>query len=79
MNNFMHKFWLIFEPVLSALIVENVGNLIADYLPPFLESIRFTTFTLGSKPFRIETVKTYLNTDPDTVVSAIVLQKTEND
>lgn len=67
MNSFMQKFWLIFEPVLSALVVENLDNYIADYLPPFLDSIRLSTFTLGTKPFRIETVKTYLNTDPDTV------------
>ncbi|CEP18998.1 hypothetical protein [Parasitella parasitica] len=67
MNSFMQKFWLIFEPVLSALVVENLDNYISDYLPPFLDSIRLSTFTLGTKPFRIETVKTYLNTDPDTV------------
>ncbi|KAI7902614.1 C2 domain-containing protein [Cokeromyces recurvatus] len=63
----MQKFWLIFEPVLSALVVENLDNYIADYLPPFLDSIRLSTFTLGTKPFRIESVKTYSNTDPDVV------------
>ncbi|KAI9485598.1 MAG: C2 domain-containing protein [Benjaminiella poitrasii] len=63
----MQKFWLIFEPVLSALVVENLDNYIADYLPPFLDSIRLSTFTLGTKPFRIESVKTYSNTDPDIV------------
>lgn len=69
MNSFISKFWLIFEPVLSALVVENLDNYIADYLPPYLDSIRLTTFTLGSKPFRIEAVKTHLNPEPDTVVS----------
>ncbi|KAI8364384.1 C2 domain-containing protein [Blakeslea trispora] len=67
MNSFVQKFWLIFEPVLSALVVENLDNYISDYLPPFLESVRLTTFTLGTKPFRIETVKTFLNNEPDTV------------
>ncbi|KAI8090290.1 C2 domain-containing protein [Gilbertella persicaria] len=67
MNTFIQRFWLIFEPVLSALVVENLDNYISDYLPPYLDSIRLTTFTLGTKPFRIETVKTFLNTDPDTV------------
>ncbi|KAI8875371.1 hypothetical protein K501DRAFT_202772 [Backusella circina FSU 941] len=67
MNNFMLKFWLTFEPVLSALIVENVDNYVPDYLPSFLESVRLSTFTLGTKPFRIESVKTYSNTDPDVV------------
>ncbi|KAG2236778.1 hypothetical protein INT48_006962 [Thamnidium elegans] len=67
MNSFVAKFWLIFEPVLSALVVENLDNYISDYLPPYMDSIRLTTFTLGTKPFRIESVKTFLNTDPDTV------------
>ncbi|KAI8367199.1 C2 domain-containing protein [Choanephora cucurbitarum] len=67
MNSFVQKFWLIFEPVLSALVVENLDNYISDYLPPYLDSIRLTTFTLGTKPFRVETVKTFLNTEPDTV------------
>lgn len=67
MNSLVTKFWLIFEPVLSALVVENLDNYITDYLPPYMDSIRLTTFTLGTKPFRIESVKTYLNTDPDTV------------
>jgi Ca2+-dependent lipid-binding protein len=69
MNSFMQKFWLIFEPVLGALVVENLDNYISDYLPPYLDSIRLSTFTLGTKPFRIESVKTFTNTDPDTVVS----------
>lgn len=68
MNSFMEKFWSIFEPVLSALVVENLDNYISDYLPPFLDSIRLSTFTLGTKPFRIESVKTFLNTNPDIVV-----------
>ncbi|KAI8987617.1 C2 domain-containing protein [Mycotypha africana] len=67
MNNFIEKFWLIFEPVLSALVVENLDNYITDYLPSFLDSIRLSTFTLGSKPFRVETIKTYADAEPDTV------------
>ncbi|KAI9488020.1 C2 domain-containing protein [Zychaea mexicana] len=63
----MGKFWLIFEPVLCSLILENLDAVIGEYLPPFVESVKLTTLTLGTKPFRIESVKTYLNTDPDTV------------
>jgi Ca2+-dependent lipid-binding protein len=78
MNNFIQKFWLIFEPVLSALVVENLDNYISDYLPPYLDSIRLSTFTLGTKPFRIESVKTFLNTDPNIVVSRIEMALTNN-
>ncbi|CEG70147.1 hypothetical protein RMATCC62417_06095 [Rhizopus microsporus] len=67
LNSFMQRFWLIFEPVLSALVVENLDNYISDLLPPFLDSVRLSTFTLGTKPFRIESVKTYPNTDPEIV------------
>ncbi|KAI8138974.1 hypothetical protein BJV82DRAFT_628590 [Fennellomyces sp. T-0311] len=67
MNAFLGKFWLIFEPVLCSLILENLDAVIGEYLPTFVESVKLTTLTLGTKPFRIESVKTYQNTDPDTV------------
>lgn len=79
MNSFVGKFWLIFEPVLSALVVENLDNYITEYLPPYLDSIRLTTFTLGTKPFRIESVKTFLNTNPDTVCMDWRVSFTPND
>ncbi|CDS11701.1 hypothetical protein LRAMOSA03964 [Lichtheimia ramosa] len=67
MNGFLQKFWLVFEPALCTLILENLDTVIGEYLPSFVESVRLTTLTLGTKPFRIESVKTYLNQDPDTV------------
>ncbi|GAN04893.1 tricalbin [Mucor ambiguus] len=67
LNNFVQKFWLIFEPVLSAYVIENIDTYLVDYLPGFLDSVRLTTFTLGSKPFRIESVKSFTDTEPDTV------------
>ncbi|ORZ18645.1 C2 domain-containing protein [Absidia repens] len=66
-NSFLQKFWLIFEPVASALVVENLDTYINDYLPGYVDSVKLTTFTLGTKPFRVESVKTYQNTEPDTV------------
>lgn len=69
LNNFVQKFWLIFEPVLSAYVIENIDTYLVDYLPGFLDSVRLTTFTLGSKPFRVESVKSFTDTEPDTVVS----------
>jgi Ca2+-dependent lipid-binding protein len=59
---------MIFEPVISALVIENLDNYLNDYLPPYLDAIRLSTFTLGSKPFRIGSVKNFSNTDPDVVV-----------
>ncbi|KAI8643675.1 C2 domain-containing protein [Parasitella parasitica] len=67
LNNLVQKFWLIFEPVLSAYVIENIDTYLVDYLPGFLDSVRLTTFTLGSKPFRVESVKSFTDTEPDTV------------
>lgn len=73
LNNFVQKFWLIFEPVLSAYVIENIDTYLVDYLPGFLDSVRLTTFTLGSKPFRVESVKSFTDTEPDTVVSLCMI------
>ncbi|KAF9581003.1 hypothetical protein BGW38_002137, partial [Lunasporangiospora selenospora] len=67
-NNFMAKFWLIYEPVLSATVVQVVDSILVDQTPAFLDSIRLTTFTLGTKAPRVESVKTYPKTDPDVVM-----------
>lgn len=68
LNNFVQKFWLIFEPVMSDFVIENIDTYIIDYLPGFLDSVRLTTFTLGSKPFRVDSVKSFTDTEPNTVV-----------
>lgn len=69
LNSFLQKFWLIFEPVLSAYVIENIDTYLVDYLPSFLDSVRLTTFTLGTKPFRIESVRWLQESRADTVVS----------
>ncbi|KAI9029637.1 C2 domain-containing protein [Phycomyces nitens] len=67
LNNFVEHFWLIFDPVMSAYVIENMDTYLVDYLPSFLDSVRLTTFTLGSRPFRIEAVKTIPTTESNTV------------
>ncbi|KAF9183722.1 hypothetical protein BGZ51_003826 [Haplosporangium sp. Z 767] len=67
-NNFMSKFWLIYEPVLSATVVQTVDSILVDQTPAFLDSIRLTTFTLGTKAPRVDSVKAYPKTDPDVVL-----------
>ncbi|KAF9922420.1 hypothetical protein FBU30_007442 [Linnemannia zychae] len=67
-NNFMSKFWLIYEPVLSSTVVGIVDGILVDQTPSFLESIRLTTFTLGTKAPRVESIKTYPKSDPDVVL-----------
>ncbi|KAK4047503.1 Tricalbin-2 [Microbotryomycetes sp. JL221] len=75
LNHFLTRFWLIYEPVLSATIVASVDQVLSVSTPGFLDSpesqshkIRMTTFTLGTKPPRIDHVRTFGNTDDDVVL-----------
>jgi len=67
-NEFLRRFWLIYEPVLSATIVKTADGILAASKPSFLDSIQLTTFTLGSKSFTIESVTSYPKSDDDVVV-----------
>lgn len=67
-NNFLDRFWLIYEPVLSRTIVSSVDQILSISTPPFLDSIRLTTFTLGTKAPRIEKVRTWPKTADDEVL-----------
>lgn len=68
-NHFMSRFWLIYEPVLSAQIIGIADSILVDSTPAFLDSIRLTSFTLGTKAPRIESIKTITKTEPNVVVS----------
>lgn len=74
-NHFVSRFWLIYEPVLSAQIIGIADAILIENTPSFLDSIRLSTFTLGTKPFRIDGIKTYPRTEPNVVV-CIILHET---
>ncbi|KAI9266580.1 C2 domain-containing protein [Phascolomyces articulosus] len=67
LNSFLQKFWVIFEPVMSAYVIDNIDTYLVDYLPNFLDSVRLNTFTLGTKPFRVESVRMLQEPESDTV------------
>lgn len=67
-NNFLDRFWLIYEPVLANTIVATVDQILSTNCPPFLDSLRLSTFTLGTKAPRIEKVKTYPDTADDIIM-----------
>ena len=67
LNHFFQRFWVIYEPVVSATIASIVDQLLSTDCPPFLDSLRLTTFTLGNKPFRIDRVRTFPTTEEDIV------------
>ncbi|KAI7867816.1 C2 domain-containing protein [Spinellus fusiger] len=67
MNHFLSRFWLIYEPVLSAQIIGTADAILVESTPSFLDSIRLSTFTLGTKAPRIDGIKTYPRTEPNVV------------
>jgi Ca2+-dependent lipid-binding protein len=78
-NHFLDRFWLIYEPVLSATIISTVDQVLTASTPPFLESLRLSTFTLGNKAPRIDQVRTFPNTQDDIVMMDWGISFTPND
>lgn len=70
-NHFLERFWLIFEPALSAQIIGQVDAVLSENTPAFLDSIRLSSFTLGTKAPRVEGIKVYPKAAPDIVVSIV--------
>ncbi|KAH9487059.1 hypothetical protein JR316_0001125 [Psilocybe cubensis] len=67
-NNFLDRFWLMYEPVLSQTIVSSVDQILSTNTPAFLDSLRLTHFTLGTKAPRIDKVRTFPKTEEDIVM-----------
>ena len=79
LNTFLLKFWIIYEPVLSATIVASVDQILSTQTPAFLDSLRLSKFTLGTKPPRIDQVKTYPKSEEDIVLMDWKFSFTPND
>ncbi|RHZ44602.1 hypothetical protein Glove_718g62 [Diversispora epigaea] len=79
MNEFLRRFWLIYEPILSASIVQTADGVLVASTPGFLDSIRLTTFTLGTKPVVIESIRSYPKSEDDIVVMDWKLSFNPND
>lgn len=67
-NNFLDRFWLIYEPVMSRTVVATVDQILSTNCPSFLDSLRMSQFTLGTKAPRITKVKTYPGTPDDIIM-----------
>jgi Ca2+-dependent lipid-binding protein len=67
-NSFLAKYWVNYEPGLSESIKNTVDLSLDYYKPTALQELRLTTFTLGSQAPRINSIKTYPNTDSETLV-----------
>ena len=78
-NNFLSRFWLIYEPVLSATIIQQVDTVLRDNCPPFLDSLSLTTFTLGTKAPLVDSVRTLVDTEDDVIIMDWKFSFTPND
>lgn len=78
-NGFLVKFWPIYAPVLCTTIVNSVDQVLSTSTPAFLDSLRLSFFTLGTKPPRMDHVKTYAKAEDDTVLMDWKFSFTPND
>ena len=78
-NSFLVKFWPIYAPVLCETIINSVDQVLSTSTPAFLDSMRMKVFTLGSKPPRLDHVKTYPKAEDDTVLMDWKFSFTPND
>ncbi|KAH0543566.1 hypothetical protein FGG08_002127 [Glutinoglossum americanum] len=78
-NSFLLKFWPIFQPILADTVINSVDQVLSTSTPAFLDSLRLKTFTLGSKPPRLEHVKTYPKAEDDIVLMDWKFSFTPND
>lgn len=78
-NGFLVKFWPIYAPVLCDTIIASVDQVLSTATPAFLDSLRMRFFTLGSKPPRMDHVKTYPKAEDDTVLMDWKFSFTPND
>ncbi|CAI6334444.1 unnamed protein product [Periconia digitata] len=67
-NSFLVKFWPIYAPVMCKSIVASVDQVLSTSTPSFLEGLRLKEFGLGTKPPRLEHVKTYPKAQDDIVL-----------
>ncbi|CCH59453.1 hypothetical protein TBLA_0B06290 [Henningerozyma blattae CBS 6284] len=60
LNSFLKKFWIIFMPVMSTEVKNQLNIILATIDPGFgVDSMELTEFTLGSKAPSIDGIKTY--------------------
>ena len=78
-NSFLIKFWPIYAPVLCETIIASVDQVLSTSTPAFLDSMRMKFFTLGTKPPRMDHVKTYPKAEDDTVLMDWKFSFTPND
>lgn len=70
LNVFLDKYWKFLEPSISQQVTDQVNDMIApmDAIPAFIKEVWIHTLTLGTKPPRVDKVRTLDRTDSDVTV-----------
>lgn len=69
LNTFLEKFWFFLEPSVSQIVCDIANPILASSpAPAFIKQLWIDSFTAGTKPPRIDTVKTVSGTAEDIVV-----------
>ncbi|KAK7204282.1 C2 domain-containing protein [Myxozyma melibiosi] len=80
LNSFLVKFWAIYLPSLNDMVIQIANqNLAGVPTPTPIDGVTLSRFTLGSKPPRIDLVRTYPKTEDDVVVMDWGFSFTPND
>ncbi|CDK24346.1 unnamed protein product [Kuraishia capsulata CBS 1993] len=79
LNTFLDKFWILLEPSISQIVCEQANPILAaSPAPAFVKQLWLDTFTMGTKPPRIDKVKTLSRSADDVVVMDWVVSMTPN-
>lgn len=64
LNNFLSKFWVIYMPALSDLVISNTNSVLNEVEPPTpINKLTLDEFTLGTKSPKIESIKSFTKLD----------------
>ncbi|CDK25376.1 unnamed protein product [Kuraishia capsulata CBS 1993] len=68
MNDFLAKFWVIYMPALSEMVLQQAHEALKDAAPGFgIDELSLDEFTLGSKAPKVESIKSYTKLGKDIV------------
>lgn len=68
MNSFLAKFWVIYMPALSEMVLYQANEVLKDQAPGYgIEKVSLDEFTLGSKAPRVDSIKSYTRKGKDVI------------
>lgn len=80
LNSFLSKFWVIYMPVLSQQVKDNVNPILSEVAPGYgIDALSIDEFTLGTKAPSIQGIRSYSKTSKDSFEIDISFAFTPND